>query len=172
MKGDALDPKVEILLREACGEDEAFLKRLFFELHQGDADDWPGLTEGQRTGLLELQFRAQREQYSAMFPGAEHSLILFGGEPAGRLLVDRTSVEIYIIDLAVSREFRNRGIGTVILRKLLDESATAGRRVAFRVEKTNPAIKLYERLGLKIVSDEGLHWKMESRPDFDPEEGN
>ncbi len=46
---------------------------------------------------------------------------------------------------------RGQGVGTAVLERLLDECRRRYPGVCLRVRKTNPAIRLYERLGFKLV---------------------
>jgi ribosomal protein S18 acetylase RimI-like enzyme len=43
------------------------------------------------------------------------------------------------------------------MRDLLDEAATAGKAVSIHVEKFNPAMRLYRRLGFKTEEDKGVY---------------
>jgi ribosomal protein S18 acetylase RimI-like enzyme len=69
--------------------------------------------------------------------------------------------EIRLVDIALLPEHRGRGIGGALLRGLLDEGAVSGRRVSMHVERSNPALRLYERLGFERVKDDGIYWLME-----------
>ena len=44
---------------------------------------------------------------------------------------------------------------------LLDEGARTGKRVSIHVEKNNPALRLYERLGFAPIVDKGVYHLME-----------
>jgi ribosomal protein S18 acetylase RimI-like enzyme len=46
---------------------------------------------------------------------------------------------------------RNQGIGTAVMHRLMEEAARAGRAVTLGVVKTNPARRLYERLGFAVT---------------------
>ena len=48
---------------------------------------------------------------------------------------------------------RGQGVGTLALERLLDECRSRYPGVCLSVRKTNPAIRLYERLGFKLVPD-------------------
>ena len=64
--------------------------------------------------------------------------------------------------------YRNRGIGTRMMRELLDELRDAGyARASLSVQKDNPALRLYERLGFRIVGDgfDDTEWMMVCRLD-------
>ena len=64
--------------------------------------------------------------------------------------------EIRIVDIALLPEFCNRGIGTTLLRGLQSEAAAAGKPLRIHVERFNPAMRLYERLGFRPVADRGF----------------
>ena len=87
-----------------------------------------------------------------------------GGEPIGRLYVARWEDEIRIMDIALLPEHRGHGIGTALLRALLDEAAEAGKRLSIHVELNNPARRLYERLGFAPVEERGVYVLMEAAP--------
>lgn len=121
-------------------------------------------TAAEKDALLTMQFEAQHRSYQDRFTEARFDVIELRGEPAGRLYVDRREDEIRLVDIALLPEHRGRGIGTALLRSLLDEGAASGRRVSIHVEHTNPALRLYERLGFERVRDDGIYWFMEWTP--------
>lgn len=166
------DLEEAISLREVrIPDDEPFLKRLFFELRLEDPA-WATLDDIQKTPLLEMQYNAQNQHYTQTYPKADHYIIEFGENTVGRLMVNRDEHEICCIDLTILSEYRNGGIGSLLLHDLRDESSQNGRVLSLNVLKTNPAINLYDRLGLKIVGDEGAHWKMEWRVEASIEDYN
>ena len=87
--------------------------------------------------------------------------------PLGRLYVHRGETDIRIVDIALLPEHRGRGIGSHLLRAILDEAAKRGRTVSIHVERFNPALRLYERLGFAHVADTGVYYLMEWRPPAD-----
>ena len=78
-------------------------------------------------------------------------------KPAGRLYVHRTPSEIRIMDIALMPEFRNQGIGSRLLRQILDDGDRKGLPVTIHVEKFNPALELYKRLGFRMDEDRGVY---------------
>jgi ribosomal protein S18 acetylase RimI-like enzyme len=80
-----------------------------------------------------------------------------GGEDIGRLYIDRWPTQHGIIDIAFLPEHRGHGLGSALLRDLMDEAATAGKGITIHVEKYNPAMRLYRRLGFKTVEDQGVY---------------
>jgi ribosomal protein S18 acetylase RimI-like enzyme len=110
-----------------------------------------------------MQFDAQHAYYQEHYAAASLDIILVGGEPAGRLYFERASEEFRIIDIALLPAFCNRGIGTRMLKGLQAEAAAAGKPLRIHVERFNPALRLYERLGFRPIADRGVYLFMEWR---------
>ncbi len=112
--------------------------------------DWP---EEAKSAFLINQFTAQHAFYQQNYPNAEYLIILIEGEAAGRLYIDRRPDDIHIIDITILPPFRDSGYGAYILNTLMDEATAAGKTVSIYVEKSNRAMKLYERLGFSVTDD-------------------
>ena len=78
--------------------------------------------------------------------------------------MDRRPDALLIVDIALLPAHRGAGIGTDILRGLLAEAAASGRPVRIHVERTNPALRLYRRLGFVPIADHGVYHLMECPP--------
>ncbi|MBC8114767.1 MAG: GNAT family N-acetyltransferase [Candidatus Saccharimonas sp.] len=111
--------------------------------------------------FLRMQFHAQSLHYEKHYPRAQFQLILVDEQPAGRLYVDRWEKEIRIVDITLLPPFRGQGIGSSILDSLIEESAAAGKPLSIHVEKNNPAMRLYERLGFRPIGEVGVYDLME-----------
>lgn len=58
------------------------------------------------------------------------------------------------LSISLYRPYRGRGIGTAMMRALLDKLREADYdRASLSVQKENPALRLYERMGFRIVGD-------------------
>src|SRR5579859_2280483 len=123
-----------------------------------------GWSVEQQTAFLTQQFLAQHQYYQSVFADAAFLLILRDDQAIGRIYIARRPEHIILIDIALLPEYRNQGLGTPILEDLLAEAATTGRPVQIHVEKFNPALRLYERLGFTRVDDRGVYWFMEWHP--------
>ena len=88
-------------------------------------------------------------------------IILQKGEPVGRLYVDRRKDEIRLIDIALLPELHGQGIGSWLLQDLMDEAKKVGKPIRIHVERFNPALRLYERLGFTHIADQGVYYLME-----------
>jgi GNAT superfamily N-acetyltransferase len=152
-----------IQLRPAGSGDEGLLYTIYASTREAELAqvDW---TDAQREGFLRMQFQAQARHYTAEYPGAEFQIILAEDQPAGRLYVHRRNDEIRVMDIALLPQFRRRGVGTVLMRQLLEEGERTSRTVSIHVEVFNPARHWYERLGFQPVADNGVYRLMEWRP--------
>ncbi len=64
------------------------------------------------------------------------------------------------MDIALLPERRNEGIGTHLLKSLIHESEASGKILSIHVERFNPALRLYERLGFRQKADKGVYLLM------------
>ena len=150
-------------LRAARAEDRDVLLRVYASTREEELRlvDW---SADQKAAFVRMQFEAQDAYYREHYHPATFDVVEVDGEPAGRLYAARWDDEIRIIDVALLREHRGRGIGTALIRSLLDEAAATGKRLSIHVELHNPARRLYERLGFEEVADRGLYRLMEVTP--------
>jgi ribosomal protein S18 acetylase RimI-like enzyme len=147
----------------ALAGDEEFLFSVYAgtRVEEMDLVDW---NAAQKQAFLHMQFRAQDHFYKENYPGAEYQVILLDGQPVGRLYLHRRSDEIRIMDITLLPEFRGRGIGTALLRNILEEAVKKCLPVTIHVERFNPALHLYERLGFCLAEDKGVYYFMKWSP--------
>ena len=144
--------------------DEAFL----FAVYASTRADEMALVpwdKAQREAFLRMQFNAQRSSYAVQFPNADYRIIVRDGQPAGRLIVDRSGEAILLIDIALLPEFRMAGIGSALMKQILTEAIESQKPVKLHVEKLNRALRLYERLGFSAIDENGIYIEMVWRPE-------
>lgn len=149
-----------VTLRPANADDEAFL----FELFASTREEFSFLEAAQRQAILRMQYDARRFQYDESYPEAEASIILVDDRPAGRMLIDEGGQAITLVDIAMMPEHRGSGIGTQVLQDLLKRAVNARKPVKLQVFKSNPAQRLYERLGFSKVSEQSMYLEMIFEP--------
>jgi ribosomal protein S18 acetylase RimI-like enzyme len=87
---------------------------------------------------------------------------LFRFDNKGYGYVDDNTPELSI---ALLPGYRNRGIGTALLNRLLEEAGQHYAAVSLSVSPANQALHLYQRLGFEIVGQQGASIIM--RREFD-----
>jgi GNAT superfamily N-acetyltransferase len=148
-------------LRPVAPTDDDFLLSVYASTRAEELGqaEW---AEGQKEAFLKWQFDLQRREYDVRFPDAEYYLILIDNQPAGRIWIGRDSEQIRLLEIALLTEFQNRGAGTILLRRLIDEARQEGKPLRHMVfVLNNDAHRFYERLGFTIIEDLGAYKHME-----------
>lgn len=156
--------EMNLSLRPITKSDESFLYALYASTREEELStvQW---SEQEKESFLRMQFTAQHTYYRQQYPAASFQILLSEEQAVGRLYVHRRPEEIRLIDIALLPEFRNRGIGSSLMKQLFSEGAAAGLPVRFHVERNNPAaVRFYERLGCRTVHHTDLHFFMEWSP--------
>jgi ribosomal protein S18 acetylase RimI-like enzyme len=155
--------KSPVELRPARDSDMPFLYTVYASTRENEMRlvDWD---EETKEKFLRMQFDAQHTFYHEQFPDAEYAVILRSDEPIGRLYVHRRTDEIRIVDIALLAKHRNDGIGTSLMRSLMDEAVEGDKPLRIHVERFNPALGLYKRLGFVEIGDTGVYLLMEWTP--------
>jgi len=117
--------------------------------------------------FLAHQFDAQHRHYRQHYPAAEWLVIERGGAGIGRLYIEEWPDQIRLIDIALLPDHRGGGAGSAILADTMDMAAAAGKPLTIHVEKNNPAMQLYLRLGFAPIDEHGVYDLMEWRPPAD-----
>lgn len=92
-------------------------------------------------------------------------VIRLDGADIGWMQVSESPERIHLHQLHIVPQFRNRGIGTSMIRAILDRARRQGRPAFLNVIRGNRALSLYRRLGFRVVGGdvEKLHMR------WDPE---
>jgi ribosomal protein S18 acetylase RimI-like enzyme len=150
-------------LRTCVDEDREFLFQVYASTRQDELAQVNWNTT-QKDQFLRFQFDAQDDHYRKYYPNAQYFVVLAGGQPAGRLYLNHGSSILAIVDIALLPEYRQRGIGARIMRSIQTEAARTGNVVRIHVERFNPALHLYERLGFRLLEDRGVYLYLEWAP--------
>jgi GNAT superfamily N-acetyltransferase len=158
----SLDGSRVLTFRPATADDEPFLLAVYgsTRLEELALTNWD---QAQRDAFLSMQFAAQQAHYRQNYPRAEHLIIVLNGESVGRLYVAEIEAEIRIVDVTILLEQRNAGIGTPIIRQLMEEAAVIGKPLRIYVESFNPSRDLFERLGFVKIDESGYSYLLEWR---------
>jgi ribosomal protein S18 acetylase RimI-like enzyme len=148
--------QVGLTFRPIAESDLPFLARLYASTRAEELAAAP-LTDAQKAVFLDSQFQLQHAHYQKYYPEADWLVTMRAGEDAGRLYIERWLNQHRIIDIAFLPEHRGKGLGERLLRDLMDEAAACGKDVSIHVEKFNPAMRLYRRLGFKTEEDKGVY---------------
>jgi ribosomal protein S18 acetylase RimI-like enzyme len=146
----------QITLRPAQPEDFAFCQRTYFEPMRATIEEL-GLDEARH--LANFANRWQVEQVR---------IVMMCGQVIGWLQTASTDDSLFLAQLFIDTRFRRQGIGSRLVRILIEEAAHEHKAVTLGVVKTNPARRLYERLGFSVTHEDQYKFYMRRQPDRTP----
>lgn len=150
-----------IRTRTAAAEDEDFLCALYAATRKDEILTW-GWEEAQAVSFLEMQWRSQQHSYAMYYPDAKKLIVLFDDIPAGQLILDTAADVLRLVDISLLPDFRGKGIGTELLRRLQQKASKSKQTIKLNVRLDNPARHLYQKLGFKDEQvsemDAGMYW--------------
>lgn len=153
----------QVVFRPITKDDQPFLYTLYASTREDEIAQ-TGWTDFEKENFLRQQFVAQHQFYTEQFSCADFNIIQIDDKPVGRLYIDHREDEIRLIDIALIPDYRNKGIGSGLLSEIITDAAKVKKPVRIHVEKYNPALRLYERLGFLKIGDTGVYYLMEKLP--------
>jgi len=152
-----------VTLRPIGPDDYDFLVEVYGSTRAEEMAMVPWTIE-QQQAFVRMQFTAQQDHYTKTYPTASYDIIMSDSRPVGRLYVARLDQEIRIIDITLLPAERNAGIGSYLIKQLLDEANRAGKVTRIFVEEFNPSRRLFERLNFSLSEQHGIHMLLQCNP--------
>ncbi|WP_187143207.1 GNAT family N-acetyltransferase [Terriglobus albidus] len=149
-------------LRRERPDDAEFLKQLFYAVRSPEfgAAGWP---EEQTRDFLAIQERMQWTHYDRTYKRLERWIVERNGRSIGRLYLATEPDALRVVEISIMPEDRGRGLGSGLLRSVLEQASAAGLDVVLSVDRGNRAEGLYRRMGFEAVRDEGMKTGMRWR---------
>ena len=129
-------------LRPGRPEDFDYCARLYFEGMDNIIKE------------LNLNMDAQVAAFRQRWDVGQVRIITLDGTDIGWLQSFVQDNALFVGQLFVDGALRRRGIGTEVVKGLIEEAARAGQALTLGVVKTNPALRLYERLGFRTTHED------------------
>ena len=151
-------------MRPVLPEDAELLYEIYASTRADELAQVPW-TGAQLAAFLKMQLNARDQSYRMHYANVDDRIILFKGQPAGRIIVVRTEEEFRLADVALLPEYRGGGAGTSLIRDLMAEAGRARRPIRLQVERPNVRARLlYDRLGFTTTGENNTHFQMEYQP--------
>lgn len=154
--GWARAAKTGCSFRRIAEADLPFLRQLYASTRAEELAQVPW-SQVDKDAFLDHQFRAQHAHYQHYYPNADWLVIAHRDDDIGRFYIERWPSQHRIVDIAFMPAHRGKGYGEALLRDAMDEAAAVGKDVSIHVEKYNPAMRLYRRLGFTTEEDKGVY---------------
>jgi ribosomal protein S18 acetylase RimI-like enzyme len=87
---------------------------------------------------------------------------MLGGEPVGLLKVLRSVSHWELLQLQLAPAVQGAGIGSQIIRSLINQARAADTCLRLHVLKAGPACLLYKRLGFAVVAEKKYSYEIAS----------
>ena len=150
VKADAVMP---IVLRPACNEDFAFCVKLYLSAMANIIRD------------LKLDVTRQEENLRHLWEADQVQIVTLDGADVGWIQIAVQEFTLHLEQIFVEAPFRGRGIGTGLITDLIDQATRNGQPMTLAVVRSNRALKLYERLGFRIVDEDDRKFYMKRELD-------
>jgi len=142
------------ILRPASADDRDFLFKVNRITMRAYVDATWGWDDDEQVAFFDDHFDPERCE-----------IVQAENEDIGVLTVEERADEIYLAEIQLLPQWQARGIGSSIIRSLLERGATAGKPVTLRVLHSNPrAATLYESLGFAAFRRIETHTYMRADP--------
>jgi ribosomal protein S18 acetylase RimI-like enzyme len=130
-------------LREATPEDFPFAEAIYIDSMRPLMKRLARWNETERRAALRRSFKV-----------TDTSIIILDGRDIGWMQVTERDTDYNLAQLQLLDDYCGLGIGTRLIKGLLDRAEREDRTVSLSVIRINRAIGLYERLGFRIVDPE------------------
>jgi ribosomal protein S18 acetylase RimI-like enzyme len=100
----------------------------------------------------------QRSRFEETWNPQQWEVIVVNGYDVGVLQVDRDGDPVCLWNVEIIPEAQGRGIGSVVIRDIVDKAHASGVPVVLQVLRTNTdARRLYERIGFVFAGETATH---------------
>ena len=106
----------------------------------------------------------QRDFHTRAWQRRKPEIIIYDGKPIGTIAVVENEDDTEIGQFFILPEYQNKGIGSYLLKSILDKADRVGRVTTLRFLKNNPVKSLYVRHGFEIVGATETFYSMERKP--------
>ncbi len=141
---------MDISFRQAKREDYEFL----WNLHKATMKSYVDETWG-----WEEEF--QKEYFSNQFDTNNIQLIIVDNSVIGAIEIQNRESELFIANFEIAPHFQDKGIGSTILKRIINTSDSKRKPIKLQVLKVNPAKQFYKRFGFETVEKTETHLIME-----------
>lgn len=103
----------------------------------------------------------QRKLHKRKFKSTKTSLIEFCDQCVGYIVLSENNTEVYIENSLINQSFQNLGIGTEVMKRIIQTSFSKKKTIRLQVFKINTkAQKLYKTLDFEKTSENEFNFEM------------
>lgn len=109
---------------------------------------------------VELNYPWNADFFKSKFILDDYTILLQEKEIIGFLKLMPEVNNLYLGEIQIKNKFQNKGIGTKLIEKIIQQNKSKYRTISLQVLKGNPAIKLYQRLDFIILMATKNHYNI------------
>lgn len=109
--------------------------------------------------------KVQRNFHARQWKEEKPSVILYNRHPIGTIYIGKNDEFMKIGQFFILPEYQKKGIGSFILRDILEKADRAGLIIRLTYLNNNPVASLYARNGFKVVGTKEQFILMERQPE-------
>jgi len=149
---------MQIEMRQATADDINFLWHVF----RVSMEDYITQTRGEwNEQREEAQFRNQLDWLTTQVVHANNLAV-------GFIMAPIKDGARWIHTICIVPEHQHKGIGTEVLGRVIAQAKEQKMPLYLGVLKVNPVLRLYERLGFRVIEETKHHFKMRFYGNSDP----
>lgn len=107
---------------------------------------------------------AQRRMFDERFDPSRLRIIQVDGSDVGLLDCEERETDFFLGRIEILPSAQGRGIGSAVIQTILVQAAAKKKPVRLQVLRSNPARKLYARLGFYLEAETATHIKLIQDP--------
>jgi GNAT superfamily N-acetyltransferase len=115
------------------------------------------------TSMFGWEEDVQRDFHARAWQQQKPDIITCDGEPIGTIATIESQDCIEIGQFFMLPDYQNKGIGTYLLKRILDKADRLGKNVTLKFLKNNPVRLLYVRNGFRVVDTGEILYYMERK---------
>ena len=144
---------MNVAFRPALPEDFDYCERLYFaEMERINRE-------------LKLDRDLQVASFRRQWQVTQVRIITLDGADIGWLQSTTRDGALFLGQLFVEASRQRRGIGTEVMNRLIGDAMRTRQAMTLGVVKSNPAKRLYERLGFHVTHEDDRKFYMRRKPD-------
>jgi GNAT superfamily N-acetyltransferase len=129
-----------LTLRPARRDEFAFAEKIYIDSMRSLMAGLGPWNEAERKAALRRSFKAD-----------DVKIISLDGKDIGWMQISERDTDYNLAQIQLLQECCGRGIGTLLITRLLERARREGKTVSLSAVRTNRAIKLYERMGFRTI---------------------
>jgi len=105
----------------------------------------------------------QQSDFRECFIPEKNKIIVYDNEEIGYLETSEEDNIVYIVELEILPEYQGKGIGSSIIKDIIEYGGASQKKVNIGCFKINRGAKrLYESLGFKVIEETETHYILEN----------